>query len=404
MRPAIVAVWTRDLDGAERFGRVNVALQVRDALHSAGTVTHQRLTIAFEDQRPATSLLASVKALLAGILSARPLPLQCMLFAASARQSSAAMDCQGAHVVYLDGIRTLLLLRRLRKLKPKLRIVVDLDDLMSRRYDALRRKGFPLSLGYIENLLPPRLARLISGRLAQSILWYERLALRHAEAEVLRLADAVVLLNRLEAEMLRTQAAARGADPRAEVVAIPPPARPAATRQAKPSYPAGPWRAVFVGSDVLVQNRMTIAYLLDLWSRHKIQTRLHIYGRQKTKWPSVPNVTLCGYVDDIAEAYTPGSFVVYQCLMPGGIKTKILEAFAHGVPVIGNSMAFEGILPPGYPLVIDKQDELVAVLQEPGSRQHDFVQAAGAASAYLAREHTVPLFAKRWYRVMRGIG
>jgi hypothetical protein len=296
----------------------------------------------------------------------------------------------------------LLLLRRLRRANPTLRIIVDLDDLMSRRYETMSREGLPLPLGYLRSMLPASISRLLlSTRIARIVLWYERMSLRRAEQEILRLADAVVLLNSTEAAMLQASAVGRGRAVRASITAIPPMARP--RTRPEPAAPASSdWHAIFIGSDMFFHNRLAIDRLLDLWSAHRFKTRLCIYGRQKRRWPVVPCVELPGYVTDIAEAYKPGSFLVYPCAVAGGIKTKILEAFSYGVPVIANTLAFEGILPPGYPLVIDDSQGLIRFLQNPASRQADLTKAAEIGMAYLAREHSPDLFAARWHAVIDG--
>jgi glycosyltransferase involved in cell wall biosynthesis len=400
----ILAIWTRELDATEHFGRVNIARQVRASLQDIGIATNRCLTNVFEEPRPIWSLLWSVAALLAGLLCGRPLPLQCALFAAAARRPELLEDGLDVDVVYLDGIRTLLLMRRLLRVAPRLRMVVDLDDLMSRRYEQLSRLGLPFSLGYLERLLPRSLSRLaVAKGIARMVLWYERLALRNAEREVLRMADSVVLLNRSEAAMLREVASKMSDSRQATVVAIPPMAKPVgrAIQSTMVRVPNG-WRAVFVGSDVLVQNHLPIDHLLDLWASAGIDTKLHIYGRQKRRWPDTQNVTFHGYVADIEEAYTPGSILVYPCLVPGGIKTKVLEAFAHGIPVIGNALTFEGILPKNYPLVIDDQAELVALLKDPVSRVEDLVRATHIGSSYVAQEHTAQAFERSWRQVILG--
>jgi glycosyltransferase involved in cell wall biosynthesis len=381
---------------------VNVALQVRSALTEIGLVANRRLTNVFEEKLSGRSILSAAAALVRGLLTGRPLPLQCALFATTNRATWVLGDVMKADVVYLDGIRTLLLLRQLRRAAPDVRIVVDLDDLMSRRYDLLARKELPLSLGYLERLLPRTILRLAgAGKIARFVLWYEHLALRHAEREVLGLADSVVLLNHVEATMLRT--AGRQMRRAAEVVAIGPTAE---ARKRPPLAETPPRkntsRAIFVGSDVLVQNRMTIAYLLDLWATFGIKTELFIYGRQKGDWPEVPNVRFCGYVADIQEAYVPGSIMVYPCLVPGGIKTKVLEAYAYGVPVIGNEATFEGILPPDYPLVVNDRDELAALLDDPDAKAQEFRKAVAVASDYLEKQHGAALFIERWRCVLAG--
>jgi hypothetical protein len=401
LRKPILAVWTRELDITEDVGRVNVARQVRSALGEVAPVANRRLTNAFEGGKPLQSASRSVMALLAGLLSGRPLPLQCALFAASSRNPALLAEGREAETVYLDGIRTLLLLRRLRRASPNQRIVVDLDDLMSRRYMHLGRRNLPFSLGYLERMLPRGLARLALGKnITRLLLWYERIALSRAEQEILELADAVILLNRSEAATLQQIGRAMSPPTRASIAAIPPMAKPVDAPEPSPVSPRR--HAIFIGSDMLSQNRVTIAHLLDLWETYQIRSELHIFGRQKTAWRSVPNVSFHGYVQDIKEAYQPGSVLVYPCLMPGGIKTKVLEAFAHRVPVIGNALTFEGILPSKYPLVINDQKSLVAVLNDLSSHEADFQRATVVASAYVEREHSPDAFAKRWQETMVG--
>jgi hypothetical protein len=400
----MLAVWTRDLDSPERVGRVNVARKVREAFHDMAEVSNRRLTNAFEEPSRVKSLLLAITSIIGGLLSGRPLPLQCALFAAAARRTGIVTEGLAADVVYLDGIRTLLLMRRLRRAAPRLRIVVDLDDLMSRRYEHLGACGMALPLGYLERMVPQFLLRLALGKnVARIIFWYESRALRNAESEVLRLADSIVLLNGNEAEILRKVAAVSTPVPRATVVAIPPMAsRISCGMTSGLQANSTVWRAIFVGSDTLVQNRLTIAYLMDLWSTFEIKTPLFIFGRQKTRWAPVPNVTFCGYIENIADAYRPGSILVYPCFLPGGIKTKVLEAFAHGVPVVGNAATFEAILPANYPLVISDKAALVTLLKDPAARAQDLACAVSVASAYLEQEHSANSFVSRWREAVLG--
>lgn len=56
-----------------------------------------------------------------------------------------------------------------------------------------------------------------------------------------------------------------------------------------------------------------------------------------------PDVTLHGYVDDVAPLYAAADMAVVPLRAGGGTRIKILEAFAHGVPVVATSLAAEGI-------------------------------------------------------------
>ena len=72
----------------------------------------------------------------------------------------ALRDAAACDVVYADGIRALPWLRRLRQARPDIEIVLDFDDLMSRRCDELIENRLPLSLGYLERAMPRVLAKV----------------------------------------------------------------------------------------------------------------------------------------------------------------------------------------------------------------------------------------------------
>lgn len=398
----ILAVWTRALDGVDGAGRVNVARSVRSALAPLGSLTETRLRNALERRR-LSGAGATAWALLRGLFSGRPLPLQCAIFADPRSVADAVAAAADSDVIYLDGVRTLPLLRHLRRQRPGARIVVDADDLMSRRYGELIDRKLPLSLGYLEARVPGPVARIVKSRaVTRLVLGYERLALRHAEKELLALADQVVLLNREEAGMLRTEADRLRTRTRATVLAIPPVVGSAARRRTSWSSPGTPLRAVFIGTDALTQNRLTIDFLLDLWRRERFSMPLVIYGRQKRPERRVPNVTWAGYANDVSEVYAPGSVLVTPSFLCGGIKTKVLEGFAHGVPVVGNSVTFEGLDLPDYPLCFDDRDALAGFLRAPSNHSGAIARALKMEEDCLRRDHAGPVFAARWAEAVLG--
>ena len=391
----ILAIWTRALDGVDQVGGVYIWRAVRSALVPLGALSQARLRNVFE-QPHAAGLARAAWAFLLGLARGQPLPLQCAIFAAADGGRDVLRDAGRSYVVYADGIRTLLVLRRLRHARPDLRIVVDFQDLMSRRFDEVLAHALPLPLGYVEAMVPPALRRMLAtGLPARLLLRYERMALRHAEREMLRLADCVALVSPVEAVLL-SATDARGAR-RASVAAIPPPMPPAIA-----VAPAPPHRAVFIGSDGLMQNRLTIDHLLGLWARARPALPLVIYGRQKRPPRQVPGVAWAGYVRDLAEVYTPGSLLVTPTFLRGGIKTKVLEAFAHGVPVIGNPATFEGMDLPDYPFCFADDAALVRFLADPQSRAAEIATATSAARSLVEREYGEALFHARWAAAMLG--
>jgi glycosyltransferase involved in cell wall biosynthesis len=260
---------------------------------------------------------------------------------------------------------------------------------MSRRMDLLLRAGETLSPGYLTRRLPPLLRRLVMAKtFGRVIVGYERLTLRRIEQRICELADAVVLVSAADAQALAAATPGRSA----QIVTIPPP-----SPQASGRHPfTAPARFVFVGSDALTQNRMTIDYLVELWRRHPIQTPLVLYGQHARALTLPPRVEAAGYAEQIADIYDGRSVLLSPSRLGGGVKTKVLEAFAYGAPVIGNSLTFEALPIGDYPLRVDAEAELVELLLDPMSRRARFERAVAHGLGYIARHHAADAFASRW--------
>lgn len=361
-------VFTRAAD--DDIGREKTMRAVRDALKQACDVELFRLHSIAETRR-AGDVVFALLTWLWSLLSLRPMALQCVLFATRS-------DCEtlvkairdgGFDCVYVDMVRSQFFLRTLRRALPALHIITDLDDLISRRMRFAAGLKLPLSLGFAGRFLPP-LARDFIERLlpARLVYRYEAAGVARAEDEMARASQAVVLVSGVERGLLKARLPPERAR---HVHAITPPAQLRA-----PVHPlAPPLRFVFVGSDSYQPNRLAIEFLLRQWLRARPPADLHIYGRQKHAHAAVPGVVWHGFVADVAQAYAPGSVAVMPCFVPGGIKTKVVEGWSFGCPVLGNSEAFEGLAGGGYPLALPlaKWGDWLA--------QPDLVQAQAAAQA-----------------------
>lgn len=390
-RPVVAAVWTRKLDGEPMAGRLRIAQAVRTALGREARLVNLEIPSLLGSPSPRRLLEAGL-AFLGGLLRGRPLPLQCALFAAASDAARLVREIPAeAQAVYLDGVRCHALLRRLRRERPDLRVVVDFDDLMSRRMQLLLSAREPLSPGYLTQRLPGPLRRLATHpRTGRVIVHYEGAALRGVEREFMALADVVTLLSSEDARALEADTAA--IRPRAQVRVIPPPT-PAAP-DPRP-FAGGPVRMVFVGADALTQNRLTIDYLFDLWRRERITTPLTIYGLQTRGITPPPHVTASGYAEALTDIYDGRSVLLTPSFLGGGIKTKVLEAFAHGAPVIANARTFESIDAPDYPLLVD-EPALLALVRAPDAHLDLLRRAAADGAAYVRRAHDPERFAALW--------
>jgi hypothetical protein len=101
-------------------------------------------------------------------------------------------------------------------------------------------------------------------------------------------------------------------------------------------------RFIFLGSDALQQNRIAIQEIVKLARENALALPVYIYGQMVRNYEQSENVVVCGFAETLATVYQPGSILLLARSVRGGIKSKVLEAFEHGIPTIGTSSALEG--------------------------------------------------------------
>ena len=126
-------------------------------------------------------------------------------------------------------------------------------------------------------------------------------------------------------------------------------------------------------------NRRALGRLLTMWPRVQDRlpgARLILGGRH---FPSdavgaMPGVELVGNVTDSRDVLSRAALVPFPCPTSSGPKVKVLEAFAHGLPVVTTAAGLEGIAldaEVARPMVALKGqfvDHLAALFQDPEER------------------------------------
>ena len=388
-RPLRVAVViTRDL--SERNGRTPILLHILQALNARHETELLHLHALVEGH----SLIDTAGAIATWLVSmcrGRPLPLQCVLYASprQCRVIAARIAETACDTVYLDTVRCQQLLRLLRRRLPGLHIVTDFDDLMSRRARYLFRNRLPFATGHVGRHLPGWLRFLPEKLLAYPIVGYEALTLPAAEDEVIAASDATILISSADRDQLG------GRTPVDTVHAIPP-----AVAVVCPPTDTPPTRFVFIGSDEFIHNRAAIDFLLDTWRASRPPLDLHIYGRQSRVGLAAKGVHWHGFVDNLAEVYRPGSIALAPAMDRGGIKTKVLEAWAWGCPVLCNKAATEGLSITNYPFVLPEA-EWPGILTAPQDR--DWTSAARMGHAFVRDTCSAERFARAWQEIVRPV-
>jgi hypothetical protein len=86
-------------------------------------------------------------------------------------------------------------------------------------------------------------------------------------------------------------------------------------------------------------------------------------------------------------------------VLAGGIKTKVIEAWAFGCPVLGNRLAFEGLDVADYPLIC-QESGWTRYLLDPAAYAEEWNSAARIGNAFvrsaLSREH----YGDQWRSLM----
>lgn len=387
----VLMVVTRDIPARAESGRERTMAFIRHALEEGGTVEVLRLHSALE-RRSLRRVLAMLGQALEGVLRGHPVPLQSLLFYAPAYRDALEMAVHTFRpdTLYFDGVRSGPYAPALRRRYPSLRIVCDFDDLMSRRFEVLAERRQPISMGYLKKLVPGWVQRhVLDGAVARAIQAYEQRALRGLETRLARACERVVLVSSVDAAHMRARM--HGTLPAANVEVIPP-----YMDARRPMQPLDAIRRfVFIGADSLLQNRLTLEYLVAAWRRLRPSTALHVFGKQAGTYPAVDGVVFHGFVADVAEAYRQGNVLLAPSFIGGGVKTKVLEAFSYGIVAVGSDATFEGIDADCGRLVLDaaQLDDLIAA----PARWVDTLATAGAEAARkVARGHDAARLARRW--------
>jgi len=152
--------------------------------------------------------------------------------------------------------------------------------------------------------------------------------------------DADRLRRRLRWRPRRSSAAVHALPNAVRLPPAPPPSRNATTARRTV--------ALFVGTLGHLPNVDALSFFCtEVLPRLRGRTRLDIVGacapEEVRRLGALPDVRLLGPVPDLAPVYAAADVVVVPLRTGGGTRIKILEAFAHGRPVVSTPHGAEGL-------------------------------------------------------------
>ncbi|MCC7173780.1 MAG: glycosyltransferase [Bryobacterales bacterium] len=115
-----------------------------------------------------------------------------------------------------------------------------------------------------------------------------------------------------------------------------------------------PLTMLFVGSFRHLPNQAALQWftneVLPVVSKHRPEARLVVVGSDPPPphaFPSLDHVELRGAVEDIREPLSRYAVFVCPVLSGSGVRVKLLEAFASGIPVVSTRLGAEGLTASG---------------------------------------------------------
>ncbi len=233
------------------------------------------------------------------------------------------------------------------------RVVVDCDDVETEKWRAYLAAG---AGGRVER----------AQRRVELPLWSR---IQHGVA---RWADAVVVCSDLDVDRFGSAGGSAGAGTRVAVVPNTYPVPPSAPDLPR-ARPDGPPRVLMVASWANRQNRdaaeHAVREVLPQVRTLLPTARLRVVGRGTDalgEVSAVDGVDVVGPVDDVAGELTAATAVLVPMRFGGGTRLKVLEAWAHGVPVVSTGLGCEGTgaVDDDHLLVRDGARELAAGVHE----------------------------------------
>lgn len=208
----------------------------------------------------------------------------------------------------------------------------------------------------------------------KAVYYREGIRLRSFEKKVAALCDQNLFTSESELKIFREFA------PDARAMTLP----NGVDLTREPTRAYRPNKLVFVGSMDYFPNVDAMLYftgeILPLIRKEVPDVELFIVGRnpssQVKALERLKNVTVTGDVDEVGSYLQDAAASVIPLRIARGIQNKILEAMAHGVPVITTDAALNGIMAkPGRDLLTaddthDFAQKVVAVLKDRCMRNH----------------------------------
>lgn len=266
------------------------------------------------------------------------MPLQCCLFMSRKNRDALRRLTEKINpdFIIFDMVRLAPYIEVLRDFG--IPMVINFDDLLSKRYNRQLEITGGNVLGKYGEKASGVMGKLANGPFKKAILGSEAKRVAQAEDKFGDLADACLFVSPIEAGEFDARVGERkcfAATMGAETIGSIAP-------NTEKVYDFG-----FVGNMHTSANQDSLRYLVDEVLSLLPDATLRVIGVcpevVESQYASNGNVSFTGCVDSVANSLGQCSIMLAPFAYGTGIKTKVLEAMALGIPVVTNSIGLEGI-------------------------------------------------------------
>ncbi len=270
-------------------------------------------------------------------------PLQCSMYYSKKNAATISMYCKQLKpdLILTEMIRTCIYYDSFKDSHAKK--LANLDDLLSTRYERqlLSKNSNANFMGAYGGKLPEWINKITSGKFVRTIvLKMESRRCRKWEDIFYQKYDYTLMTSNVERDILNRRMKGNKAKTLTVGVDCDYYGQPIKTEK-------DPIGLSYVGNLYVASNADTLKMIIEkILPLLKSDYRLYVIGKCSTQIKErygSDKIIFCGRVDDLRE-YVKRAVVFFSPIAYGtGVKTKIVEAMAMGMPVVTNSVGIEGI-------------------------------------------------------------
>jgi len=295
------------------------------------------------------------------------------------------------------------MLRMSQYIRNDIPLVVDLDDILSNRYRKMIEGNSSFSsLGTFADRLP-KFINYFEKFFRNRVLKYEKCKILRAEKNAYQVADKIILTSPLEAEKLNEIMGSNKA------IGIP---------QAKEIHdqclelPSAN-TLLFIGNLTTAQNIASLKYIVkEILPRLDLKgtkVTLNVIGKYDSRTISIvsesKSVNLLGFVDDLDGEIKKSRVAIAIVSFGTGIKTKVLDSLALGIPTVTNSVGAEGLnIRPTDQLIVEDDidiqvEEILRILND-----DEYAKIiAESAKKFIRENHSNTMLERRYQATIESI-